>query len=263
MKNTSNNSYFFLLISFVGVALLVGAPAYAQDKASEIDKIFSMAKPNAPGCAVAVSRHGKVVVNRAFGLAHLEHPAPNTPATIFDAGSVNKQFTAAAALMLAEEGRLSLQDDIRRYLPEMPDYGTPITIEHLLTHTSGVRDWLFLSMIAGYHPFESPRTYKAADVLDVTVRQRGLNHAPGAEFSYTNTGYNLLALIVERVSGRSLPDFTGERIFRPLGMISTQWRDDTRKVIPGLATSYEREGAGWAQGKPLFGNFTRIPDSPR
>ncbi|MBW3569738.1 MAG: beta-lactamase family protein, partial [Gemmatimonadetes bacterium] len=246
---------------FVLAALLAGTHAHAQDATGGVDAIFSAFDPAEPGCAAAVARDGRVVVNRAFGLAHLEHAVPNTPATIFDVASVNKQFTAAAVLMLAEEGRLSLQDDIRRYLPEMPDYGTPITIDHVLTQTSGLRDWLFLSMIAGHHPFKSPRMYQAADVLDLAARQRGLNHAPGAEFSYTNTGYHLLTIIVERVSGRSLQDFTSERIFQPLGMTSTRWRADIREVIPGRATSYEREDGRWMHGMPLFDNlFTTTGD---
>jgi CubicO group peptidase (beta-lactamase class C family) len=149
MKNTGKNSYFFLLVSFVGAALLVGAPAYAQDKTGEIDKIFSWATPSTPGCAVAVSQHGKLVVNRAYGLADLERDVPISPNTIFDIGSTQKQFVAASVLLLAEEGRISLSEDVRKYIPELPDYGQKITVDHLLTHTSGIRDWTGLLPLAG------------------------------------------------------------------------------------------------------------------
>src|SRR5829696_2463366 len=135
MKRTSKNSYFPLLLSFAAAALLVGTPAYAQDKTSEVDKIFGWATPATPGCAVAVSQHGKLVVNRAYGSADLERDVPLSPSSIFDIGSVRKQFVAAAVLLLVEDGRLSLSDDIRKHFPELPDYSHKITVDHLLTHT--------------------------------------------------------------------------------------------------------------------------------
>ena len=128
MKNTSKNSYFLLLVSFVVATLLVATSADAQDKTGEIDKIFAWATPNAPGCAVAVSENGKLVVNRAYGLADLERDVPISPATAFDVASIRKQFVAAAVLLLVEDGRLSLSDDVRKYVPELPDYGAPLTI---------------------------------------------------------------------------------------------------------------------------------------
>ena len=216
MKNTSKNSYFFLLVSFVVTALLVGTPAFAQDKTSEIDKIFSWATPDTPGCAVAVSQHGKLVVNRAYGSADLERDVPISPNTIFDAGSVTKQFVAAAVLLLVEEGRLSLSDDVRKYIPELPDYGHKITMDHLLTHTSGIRDWTGLLPLAGGN----------ADALTMILRQRGLNFAPGEEWSYSNSGYVLLKEIVARTSGMSFAEFTRKRLFEPLGMKTTTYRDD-------------------------------------
>jgi CubicO group peptidase (beta-lactamase class C family) len=172
MKNASKNSYLFLLVSFVVAALLAGAPAYAQDKTSEIDKIFSWATPSTPGCAVAVSQHGKLVVNRAYGLADLERDVPLTPGSVFDAASIRKQFVAAAVLLLVEEGRLSLSDDVRRFIPELPDYGHTITLDHLLTHTSGLRDWIPLRNWANGR----------YDAMTMILRQRGLNFAPGEEW---------------------------------------------------------------------------------
>jgi CubicO group peptidase (beta-lactamase class C family) len=141
MKNTSKNNCFFLLVACFLAALFVAAPAYAQaDKTADIDKIFSWTKPNEPGCAVAVSQNGKLVVSRAYGSADLERNAPLSTNSIFDIGSVRKQFIAAAILLRVEDGRLSLTDDIRKHFQEMPDYGHKATIDHLLTHTGGIRD---------------------------------------------------------------------------------------------------------------------------
>ena len=129
MKSTRNNSYLFLLVAFAVTALLVGAPAHAQDKTGEIDKVFSWATPSTPGCAVAVSQQGKLVVNRAYGSADLERDVLLSPGSIFDIGSVRKQFVAAAVLLLVEDGKLSLSDDIRKHFPELPDYGHKVTVE--------------------------------------------------------------------------------------------------------------------------------------
>src|ERR1044071_7208936 len=179
MKNAGKNRHFFLLASLVITALLVGTPAYAQDKTGEIDKIFNSVTPGAPGCAVAVSQHGKLVVNRAYGSADLERDVPLSPSSIFDIGSVRKQFVAAAVLLLVEDGRLSLSDDIRKHFPELPDYGQKITVDHLLTHTSGIRDWTGLRSLVGGN---------VDNVVSLILRQRGLNFAPDEEWSYSNSG---------------------------------------------------------------------------
>jgi CubicO group peptidase (beta-lactamase class C family) len=238
MKSLAKNSLFSLLASFVIVALLVDTPAYAQDKAGEIDKIFSSATPSTPGCAVAVSHHGKLVVNRAYGSADLERDVPLSPNSIFDIGSVRKQFVAAAVLLLVEDGRLSLSDDIRKHFPELPDYGQKVTIDHLLTHTSGIRDWQGLRPLAGGN----------VDVVSLILRQRGLNFAPGEEWSYSNSGYVLLTDLVARTSGMSFPDFTRKRLFEPLGMKATTSPRDLRDVIKNRALGYEKEGNGWRMG---------------
>jgi CubicO group peptidase (beta-lactamase class C family) len=239
MRNIGKNSYFSLLVSFVFAALLMGAPAYAQDKTGEIDKIFSSIKPGAPGCAVAVSQRGKLVVNRAYGSADLERDVPLSPNSIFDIGSVRKQFVAAAVLLLVEEGRLSLSDDIRKRFPELPDYGHKITVDHLLTHTSGLRDWTGLRPLAGGN---------VVDVVSLILRQRGINFAPGEEWSYSNSGYVLLTDLVARASGMSFPEFTRKRMFEPLGMKATSSPGDLRDVIKNRALGYEKEGNGWQVG---------------
>lgn len=231
------------LMLALSLALTVGA-AQAQDaSAANIDAIFAhTGSTNAPGCAVGLQLGDSAPVRRAFGMADLEHAAPINVDTVFEAGSVSKQFTAAATLVLASEGRLSLDDDIRKYLPELPDYGHPNTIAQLIGHTSGLRDWGDVEEIAGWP--RTDRVYEMADVLHITARQRALNYDPGTAWSYTNTGYNLLAMIVQRVSGSTFVDFTREHLFAPLGMTHTQWRDDFRRVVPGRAIAYRRVSDG-------------------
>jgi CubicO group peptidase (beta-lactamase class C family) len=223
--------------------LLVPALARAQaDSAARVDSIFEWSRPGAPGCAVGVARNGRPVLVRAYGLADLEHDVPNTPETVFEAGSVSKQFTAAAVVLLAQQGKLSLDDDVRRYIPEVPNYGTPITIRHLLNHTSGLRDWGSVQDVAGWP--RGTRIHTHAHVLDIVSRQRALNFTPGVEYLYSNTGYNLLAILVERVSGTSFAEFSRRNIFEPLGMAHTQWRDDFSRVVRGRAQAYDhRDGA--------------------
>ncbi len=175
-------------------------------------------------------------------MADLEHEVPISVDTVFEAGSVSKQFTAAATLILVNEKRLSLDDDVRKFVPEIPDYGHRITIAELLGHTSGLRDWGDIEAMAGWPRTE--RVYDMTDVLHVVGRQRALNFIPGTAWSYTNTGYNLLALIVQRVSGSTFADFTREHLFVPLGMTHTQWRDDFRRVVRDRAVAYHRVSDG-------------------
>jgi CubicO group peptidase (beta-lactamase class C family) len=235
MKSTSKNSYLFRLISFVATALLIATTGFAQDKTAEVDKIFNWTKPNEPGCVVAVSQNGKIVVNKAYGSADLERDVPITPNTVFDAGSVRKQFVAAAILLLVEEGKLSLADDVRKYIPQLPDYGHKITVDHLLTHTSGIRDWQPLLNLAGGDP----------DAMTMILRQRELNFAPGEEWSYSNSGYVLLPEIVARTSGMPFSEFARKRLFEPLGMKMTTYVDDPLSLIKNRALAYKKEATGW------------------
>jgi len=179
MTSIPTHVFFRVLRSFVVTTALAGTPVCAQDITSEIDKIFQWATPTTPGCVCAVSQHGKVIVNRAYGSADLERDVLLSPQSILDAGSVVKQFVAASVLLLVEDGQLSLTEDIRTYIPELPDTGHTITLDHLLTHTSGVRDWTGMRPLATGDP----------DALTLTLRQRGLNFAPGEEWSYSNSGY--------------------------------------------------------------------------
>lgn len=221
-----------------------------------VDAVFrAFDNTRSPGCALGVSQDGETVLLRAYGMADLEHGVPNTAGTIFEPGSVAKQFTAAATVLLALDGKISLEDDVRKYIPELPDYGEPVTIRHLLNHTSGLRDWGSVAGIEGW-----PRTRRAhthAHVLDIASRQEALNYPPGEYYSYTNTGYNLQAILVERVSGMSFAEFTRERIFEPLGMTKTQWRDDFTRIVRDRSVAYRTTRDGWAMLMPfedVFGN---------
>lgn len=201
-------------------------------------------QPDMPGCAVEVIRDGKVLLRKGVGMADIEHGAPIQPSTEFHVASMSKQFTAFAIHLLAKDGKLSLDDDIRKHLPEMPDFGKTITIRHLLQHTSGLRDqWNLLNM-SGWR-FDDVITQD--DVLGVITRQRELNFAPGQEHLYSNTGYTLLATIVQRVSGKPLPVFATERIFEPLGMQHTFFHEAYGTLVPGRALSYTPARGGGYQ----------------
>lgn len=210
----------------------------------------------APGCAAAVSLNGEVVFEKAFGLADLEHNVPNTPQTIFESGSVAKQFTAAALVLLQQDGKLNLDDPVRKYIPELPDYGAPLTIRHLLNHTAGLRDWGTVLSLTGAG--RGDRVINQDLAFDVITHQRALDFMPGAEYSYSNSGYNLAATIVERVSKQKFPAFVEERLFKPLAMKNSSWRDDYQRIVPGRAQAYSRQGNGpWRLNMPfmnVYGN---------
>jgi CubicO group peptidase (beta-lactamase class C family) len=203
---------------------------------ARVDSIFaSYDKPDVPGCALGVFQNGRAAYARGYGAADLERHVPITSATLFDVGSTSKQFAAASLILLAEDGKLSLSDNVRKYIPELPDYGAPITIDHLLRHTSGLRDYAGLLALAGYSLEEVTTDSEA---LAIIVHQRHLNFPTGTRFSYSNTGYFLASVIVRRVSGKPLADFARERIFLPLGMTHTVYRNKAAMLIPGRALGY-------------------------
>ena len=201
-------------MAFAAVPILIGGQT--PDNTARVDAVFSKYSASTPGCAVGVAEHGKPTLAKGYGSADLEHDVRITPDTIFEAGSVSKQFTAASILLLARDGKLSLDDPARKYLPELPDYGKLLTIRHMLNHTSGLRDWGSVAAIGGWP--RTTRVHTHANVLEIVSRQESLNFPPGSRWSYTNTGFNLAAIIVERVSGQSFQDFTRARLFGPLGM---------------------------------------------
>ena len=230
-------------------AALVGAPRQAASPEARVDAVLAKWNETTPGCAVGVSRNNKSVIEKAHGMADLEHDVAIKPDTIFEAGSVSKQFTAAAVLLLARDGKLSLDDPVRKYIPELPDYGAPLTIRHMLTHTSGLRDWGNVAAIAGWP--RGTRAHTHADVLDIVSRQRELNFPSGTRYSYCNTGYNLAAIVVARVSGQSFAEFTRARIFTPLGMTRTSWRDDYTRIVKDRAIAYSDGPGGFATEMPF------------
>jgi CubicO group peptidase (beta-lactamase class C family) len=232
-------------LTFVCTASLIATSVSAQlpePVTRQIDAVFSrFDHADVPGCAVGVYQNGAIVYAKGYGSANLEYGVPITPKTPFISGSVAKQFTAAAIALLVEQGRLSLDDDVRKYLPELPAYGAKITVDHLVHHTSGLRDFWALVRVAGMRYDDG---YTAGDVIRLAARQKQLNFPPGSEYDYSNTGYVALGLIVQRVTGKSLRDFAAEQIFRPLGMTSTHYHDDHTMLVPGRASAYSRAPDG-------------------
>jgi CubicO group peptidase (beta-lactamase class C family) len=257
----------FLVATAVVVVCPAVCPQPAEEWGNRIDPIFAAYdKPGSPGCAVAVLHQGKVIHQRGYGLAHLEWPAPITPATVFPVASVSKQFTAVALALLAEQGKLSLDDDVRKYLPELPDYGDVITLRHLLQHTSGLRDVWYLGGFAGWRPDD---LVTDSDILGLAVRQKRSNSRPGDRYAYNGTGYSLAAVVVRRVSGQSLRAFTEAQVFKPLGMKNTHFHDDHREVIKGRAAAYSVHSGRPQIAVPTFatvgptGLFTTVEDLAR
>ena len=239
----------------VGLATAASAQQPADTTRLAINRVFAAwSATDGPGCAVGVARNGQIVYENGYGMANLEAETPITPASIFHVASVSKQFTGMAVALLARDGKLSLDDDIRRYLPEIPSYGHRITIRHLLNHTSGLRDqWDLLFMARGR--FEENRITES-DVLEVVARQKALNFVPGTEYVYSNTGYTLAGTIVKRVSGKSLREFADERIFRPLGMTNTHFHDDYTMVVKGRTAAYSRGADGkWHVSLPNYDTY--------
>ncbi len=234
--------------ALAAIGLLTAAavlPSTAQRDGPEprVDALFATwTGPRTPGCAVAVMRGGELLFAKGYGAANLEYDVPITPSTAFHVASVSKQFTALALALLAADGEVSWDDDIRRYVPELPDFGTPVTLRHLAHHTSGIRDqWAMLQM-AGWR--WGGDVIRQADVLDLLSRQTALNFVPGTDYVYSNSGYTLLAIVVERVSGQTLRAFASARLFRPLGMTRTVFRDDHTMLVRDRAYAYARDGFG-------------------
>ena len=229
--------------------------AVAPAPGMAVDDIFSKWSSSTPGCAVGVAVGGKAMLLKAYGMADLERDVRNTPDTIFEAGSVSKQFTAMAVQLLANDGKLSIDDPVRKYIPELPDYGKPLTIRHMLSHTSGLRDWGSVESIAGWP--RTTREYTHAHVLEIVSKQKSLNFEPGTNWSYSNTGFNLAAIIVSRVSGMPFAEFSKQRIFTPLGMAHTSWRDDHTRIIKGRAIAYSLDNGEYHIEMPfenVYGN---------
>lgn len=212
--------------------------------ASRVDEIFKeFTAPGSPGCTAGVYQGNRVVHTGAYGLANLDHDVKLTPGSVFHVASVSKQFTAAAILLLAADGKLSLDDDVRKFVPELPDFGERITIRHLANHTSGIRDQWDLLGLAGWRYSRDVITDN--DVLQMLSRQKALNFKPGERHLYSNSGYTLMAVIAARASGKSFRALTTERIFKPLGMDHTHFRDDFNEIVKDQAYGYVRSATGF------------------
>jgi CubicO group peptidase (beta-lactamase class C family) len=244
---------YVVLASMLSVSLFARAQTLPADVAATVDKVFGQwDKPGSPGCALGVYKDGQIVYKHGYGMANLNDDIPITPATVFHVASMSKQFTAASILLLAQQGKLSLDDDVHKYVPELPDFGEKITLRHLMHHTSGLRDQWSLLDLAGWRYSQDLITDD--DVMSVVTRQRELNFKPGDKYMYSNTGFTLLAIIVKRVSGMSFREFTTKNIFEPLGMTHTHFRDDHEEVIKHDALGYEQDG----KDKPFRMNLTNF-----
>ncbi|MBX3014036.1 MAG: beta-lactamase family protein [Caldilineaceae bacterium] len=208
----------------------------------QIDELFQpWANPASPGCALGIVQDGALVYARGYGMANLELGVPITPTSAFYLASMSKQFVGMAMLLLAEAGQLALTDDLRTYVPEVPDYGAQITLAHLLRHTSGLRDYLELGLLAGK---QLEDVWRETAFLQSVARQKALNFAPGTQYLYSNTGYVLLSLVVKRVTGQALGTFAQEQIFAPLGMIHTVFKEHHQQLIPQRVSGYSANPNG-------------------
>ncbi len=252
------------------ILLFAAVPAAAAQTPplARLDTVFAQYRgTDSPGCAVAVSRGPEVLAARGYGMADLAQGLAISPQSVFHVASVSKQFTGMSLVLLAQSGRISLDDDVRKYLPELPDYGQRITIRHLLTHTSGLRDQWNLLITAGWRLGDDLITEQ--DVLDIVVRQKGLNFAPGTDWLYSNTGFSLAAIIVKRVTGKSLREYAEENMFRPLGMSRTHFHDDNSMIVPGRTRGHGMRDREWREVVPNYSTvgatslFTTVDDLVR
>lgn len=239
------------------IILLVAAlvsPVYAQQLLNEkaiayIDSVLKKYDDTVPGAVVHVVHKGNLVYHKAYGIADLELGVKLIKNSVFEAASVSKQFTATAVLMLVEQGKIKVEDDVHKYIPELPNYGKPITVAQLLTHTSGLRDWRNVGYVTDL--VNQNFVYGDGDALNVIIRQKGLNFPSGTKYSYSNSNYDLLALIVERVSGEKFVDFSTKRMLKPIGMTNSTWRTDYRKLVKNRAKSYTGVRGNFITQMPL------------
>jgi CubicO group peptidase (beta-lactamase class C family) len=220
-----------------------------QQASAGIDAVFSeWDRRDSPGCALGVFQNGAIAYARGYGMASLEHAVPITPDSVFYAGSVSKQFTAMTAALAIRQGKLAYEDPIRTYLPELPPYADAIRIRHLLHHTSGLRDYNTLLSVAGRRDEDA---WDNRAVLRITARQTALNFAPGSEYLYSNTGYTLLATVVERATGTPFAAYADDQIFKPLGMTNTHFHTDARRLVPHRAFGYGGRSGAWTLDTPI------------
>lgn len=231
--------YLFFFLSFFLVTSTIAQLSSEQSK--KIDGLFhDWTAANHPGGAIAIMQKGEITYSKAFGLASLEYQVPNTTETIFNTASISKQFTAMGIVLLHQQGLLSVDDDIRKHLPDLPNFGHTITIRHALHHTSGMRSLHAMLALAGWRE-DDARTNE--DLYRFMLQQKELNFVPGDEYLYCNTGYMLMSNIIEKITGEKFPQWMKNNVFEPLGMVNTYVEDRYDRVVPNNATSYyQQEG---------------------
>ncbi|MEM1249005.1 MAG: serine hydrolase domain-containing protein [Acidobacteriota bacterium] len=239
------------------------AIATADPPRPAVDRVFDAYGEESPGCSLGIVEDGELTYSRGYGMANLEHGVALETDSIFRIASTSKQFAAFAVLLLEADGLLSLEDDVRRFIPELHATKETVRIRHLIHHTSGMRDYLTLMRLAG---LRNEDYYDNDELLAMLARQRDLNFPPGTEHLYSNTGYFLLAVLVERASGSSLREFAEKRIFGPLGMTSSHFHDDPNRIVPRRAAGYAPTASGWEISQttlPMVGDgglFTTVRD---
>jgi CubicO group peptidase (beta-lactamase class C family) len=247
-----------LLLVHLALGVCTGLSSLAADTNQEkVDQIFAVYdKPGSPGCALGVIQDGSFTYRKGYGMGSLELGVPISSQSVFYMGSVSKQFTAAAVVLAAEQGFLSLDDDVRKHIPELPDYGHVITLRQMLHHTSGLRDFETMLYLPGQH-LEDVHSKEA--MLALIVRQKGLNNIPGEAWLYSNTNYFLLGEVVRRATKKSLAQFSADNIFQPLGMMHTRFYDDHTLVVPGRipATIREATASSSSIGRPTLTSSDR------
>ena len=251
--------FLWVAICFTGLFFETGTNVFGyqteltQEQIRGIDAAFSHFTNSTPGAALSVARNGNILYKQGYGMANLEHTIPITPSSIFHVASISKEFTALSIVLLNLQGKLSLDDDVRKHIPEIPDFGETITIRHLVHHTSGLRDQWDLFFLAGWRS-DDVRTQN--DVLNFVKRQKSLNFVPNDEYLYSNTGYTLLASIVERVSGKSFKDYTADNIFKPLGMENTHFHVDHSEIVKNRTQAYiQSENGSLNISIPVFDTY--------
>jgi len=243
------------IFTFLLVSLFTFTYGQIPDSLSKkVDAIFAeYDKTNSPGCALAILKDGKIIYKRGYGMSNMEYNIAITPTSIFHIASISKQFTAAAIVRLSLEGKLSLDDDIRKYIPEFPNFGHKITFNNLIHHTSGIRDQWTLQRMAGWRADD---LITEKDILDMLARQKELNFLPGEEYLYCNTGFTLAAIAVKRITGVSLRDYTDSVFFKPLGMTNTHFHSDHAEITPNRTSAYSKDDKGiWKISIPVFDNY--------
>lgn len=258
-RHTVAAASLIVAASLIAAVAYVGAAGRREDAAIErkVDQVFAAYdRPDTPGCALGVVQNGNFVYKRGYGTGSLELGVSITPQSVFYMGSVSKQFTAASVVLAAEQGFLALDDDVHKYVPELPSYGKPITLREMLHHTSGLRDIFSLLFLAGRNAEDVHRT---DELVDLIAHQKDLNFNPGDEYLYSNSNYFLMSVIIRRTTGKPLSQFAEENIFKPLGMTHTRFYDDHTLVAPGRIPAYEpRQGGGFRVGWST--NFDKVGD---